>query len=236
MGATAIEHAFEEALEILVDFLEDRVQPLAPFAIQMPDRSAQLGDRRGDLPTFGIDRADLSFQFRDLLLGAQIDGPHLLALFPQPFQPPAQTVLRILVGNGGRLRKHRVHTHPLQDSFRNDTPGMIGLLVHTLGTHRLLPPSAQSGFRPACCPIGLLLRCLGNTQRFGSATIGRLGGLQRVQRLLPPGGDHRQAGPASLSADRTPRPAAPSGRSPAQPRHAHVPTSRCVPRQSPAAD
>ena len=139
MGAAAAEHPGEQLLEVLIDLLKHLRKPLPTFPVQVSDRSSQLGDRRCDLIPFSIDRADLLFDVVGFLFGAQVDRPHVLALFQLTFPAAPSLVFGILRQIRGRIGQIRGGAQPFQDAFGDGAPSVIGLLDATFGPHGILP-------------------------------------------------------------------------------------------------
>ncbi|MNE19869.1 hypothetical protein D3C80_1129660 [compost metagenome] len=86
LGLTAAEEGLEQGLEVGVDDVEGRHQPLAALGVQFVDAVAQLGDRLGQVDAFGLHGAQTFAVFVGLFLGAQVDGAQGLAFALQPGQ------------------------------------------------------------------------------------------------------------------------------------------------------
>ena len=86
-GGAAAEQLGEQVLEVLVDLLERRQQPLARLAVEALDAEPQLLDRLHQVVALGGERGVLGFDLAQFFLGAQVDRAQPLALAAQPLQP-----------------------------------------------------------------------------------------------------------------------------------------------------
>ena len=76
----------EQLLEVGVDLLERGQQALAALAVELGDALAQPADRLGQVGALGLERGDLLVQLLGLVLGAQIDRAHVVALADQALE------------------------------------------------------------------------------------------------------------------------------------------------------
>ena len=145
MRAAAAEHAGEQRLEVPVHLLEDLRQALAPLAVEMADRAAQLGDRGRELLALGVEAGEPRLDLLRLDLGAEIDRPHLVALLLQPLELAPGLLLRLLRQLGGRLGEGGIDAEAFEDALGDLAPFAVGLRRTGFGADGLL---ARGGERP----------------------------------------------------------------------------------------
>ena len=73
LGRAAVEQVGEQPLELRIDHIKRRHQPLPAFAVEALDRLPQLADRLDDVLALRHDRFEPVRKFLLLLLGTQID-------------------------------------------------------------------------------------------------------------------------------------------------------------------
>ena len=109
MCLTAFEQPGEQALEMLVHFLERGAQAFAPLAVEVADRAAQPVDRLDQLGLLGRAGPGLLFDPRQLLRRDEVDRPDPLARGDKAvhvvrFQPGVANALGL---EGEALRQQR---------------------------------------------------------------------------------------------------------------------------------
>jgi hypothetical protein len=128
MRPAAFEHAGEKSAELAIDLVEDLREAFTALAVDLADRSTELGDRAADILAIPLHRGKALFDFGDLDLGAEIDRPHLITLAGEAFEAPSGAVDRCLrrlrdVGQG------RLGTKPLGDPLSHLADDLRGLGV-----------------------------------------------------------------------------------------------------------
>ena len=102
MGLAAFEQPREQALEVLVHFLERGPQALAAFAVEVADRAAQPVDRFVQFGLLGGAGAVLLLDPRQLLGGDQVDRADPLEAGLEIFaQPPGKRLQSLTLLSGG---------------------------------------------------------------------------------------------------------------------------------------
>jgi hypothetical protein len=86
MCPSAAEQLGEQLLEMGVDLFEGGNKPGAAFTVKLVDSLAQAGDGLDQVLALGLHGSDLLAELLGLLMGPQIDRPHVVPLPHKPFK------------------------------------------------------------------------------------------------------------------------------------------------------